>query len=126
MPLTPTSMEAGLEALNHGQEQEAVQIFETFCQNAVPNSREHLQAQMHLVKTYQNLGQNERAIALCQELLVCPNAQVQIWAQQTMKGLGVEGTVEETVEESLEATVETTVETTIGAASEIEVENQSS
>lgn len=86
---TTTSMKAGLAALNQGQDQEAIQIFETFCQNAVPNSREHLQAQMHLVKTYQNLGQNEQAIALCQPLLICTNAQVQIWAQQTMKSLKV-------------------------------------
>ena len=91
MSLTATSMAAGLEALNQGQDQEAIQIFETFCQNAVPNSREHLQAQMHLVKIYQNLGQNEQAIALCQQLLTCPNAQVQIWAQQTLKSLGVRG-----------------------------------
>lgn len=87
MSRTATLMEAGLEALNQGQDQEAIQIFETFCQNAIPNSREHLQAQMHLVKTYQNLGQNEQAIALCQQLLTCTNAQVQIWAQQTLKGV---------------------------------------
>jgi hypothetical protein len=92
-------MEAGLEALNHGQEQEAIQIFETFCQNAVPNSREHLQAQMHLVKTHQNMGQMTQAIALCQALLDCPNAQVQIWAQQTMKGLGAVETAEPETDE---------------------------
>ncbi|NJR39579.1 MAG: hypothetical protein HC781_13140 [Leptolyngbyaceae cyanobacterium CSU_1_4] len=86
---TPTSMAAGLQALKQGQAHEAIQIFETFCQKAVPNSREHLQAQMHLVKIYQGLEQNEQAIALCQPLLTCPNAQVQIWTQQTLKGLGV-------------------------------------
>jgi lipopolysaccharide biosynthesis regulator YciM len=100
MPLIPTLMESGLEALEQGQDREAIQIFETFCQNAVPDSREHLQAQMHLVKTYQNLGENERAIGLCRELLECSNAQVQIWARQTMKGLGE---VEETIEEGEEA-----------------------
>lgn len=87
MSRTATSMEAGLEALNQGQEQEAIQIFKTFCQNTVPHSREHLQAQMHLVKIYQNLGQTEQAIALCQQLLNSPNAPVQIWTQQTLKGL---------------------------------------
>jgi lipopolysaccharide biosynthesis regulator YciM len=99
MPLTSTSMEAGLEALHQGQDREAIQIFETFCQNAVPDSREHLQAQMHLVKTYQNLGENERAIGLCRELLECSNAQVQIWARQTMKGLGEVDMEEEEAEE---------------------------
>lgn len=102
MSRTATSMEAGLEALNRGQAQEAIQIFETFCQNAAPNSREYLQAQMHLVKTYQNLGQNKQAIALCQQLLICPNAQVQIWAQQTMKVLGITVFEEKEVERKLD------------------------
>jgi hypothetical protein len=102
MSRTATSMAAGLEALNQGQDQEAIQIFETFCQNAVPNSRGHLQAQMHLVKTYQNLGLNEQAIALCQQLLTCTNAQVQIWAQQTMKGLGVTEFDEKEAEKGLD------------------------
>lgn len=83
------SMEAGLEALKEGQDQEAIQIFETFCQNVVPNSREHLQAQMHLVKIYQNSGQIGQAITLCRQLLTSTNAQVQIWAQHTLKSLGV-------------------------------------
>jgi lipopolysaccharide biosynthesis regulator YciM len=87
MTLTAVSMEAGLEALNQGRNQEAIDIFESFCQNSASDSREHLQAQMHLVKTYQDLGQAERAIALCQALTICANAQVQIWAQQMMKGL---------------------------------------
>jgi lipopolysaccharide biosynthesis regulator YciM len=101
MPLTSTSVEAGLEALHQGQNEEAIQIFETFCQNAVPDSREHLRAQMHLVKTYQNLGQSERAIGLCQELLECSNAQVQIWARQMMKGLDEVEEAEETGEEAV-------------------------
>jgi len=95
-------MEAGLEAINQGQAQEAIQFFETFCQNAVPSSREYLQAQMHLVKVYQNLARNEQAIALCQELLTCPNAQVQIWAQQTMKSLGVKESEEKELEKGLD------------------------
>lgn len=88
-PRTDTSMTAGLAALSQGHDQEAIQIFEIFCRNAVLNSREHLQAQMHLAKIYQNLGQHEQSIALCQELLICPNAQVQIWAQQVLKSLGI-------------------------------------
>jgi tetratricopeptide (TPR) repeat protein len=92
MTLTAVSMEAGLEALNQGRDQEAIAIFESFRQNSDPDSRDHLQAQMHLVKTYYGLGQAERAIALCQELTICANAQVQIWAQQIMKGFG--GSVE--------------------------------
>jgi tetratricopeptide (TPR) repeat protein len=101
MSRTATSLDAGLEALNQGRNQEAIQIFETSCQNAVLNSREHLQAQMHLVKIYQNLGQKEQAIALCQQLLICPNAQVQIWTQQTLKGLGVNVFEEKEVEQEL-------------------------
>jgi len=92
-------MTAGLAALSQGQEQEAIQIFEIFCQNAVPNSREHLQAQMHLAKIYQNGGQHEQSIALCQQLLICNNAQVQIWAQQVLKSLGVEDFLENELEQ---------------------------
>lgn len=106
MSLIASSMEAGLKALNQGQDQEAIQIFEMFCQNAAPNSREHLQAQMHLVKIYQNLGQNEQAIALCQQLLTCTNAQVQIWAQQIMKRLGVPEFGEKAAENELDEEME--------------------
>ena len=105
MSRTATSMTAGLAALSQGQDQEAIQIFETFCQNAVPNSREHLQAQMHLAKIYQNVGQHEQSIALCQQLSTCTNAQVQIWAQQVLKSLGVTEFLEkglEQVEEEME------------------------
>jgi hypothetical protein len=94
-------MEAGLQALKQGQDQEAIQIFETFCQNAVPNSREYLRAQMHLVKIYQNLEQKEQAIALCQQLLICPNAQVQIWSQHVLKSLGITEVGEKDLEPEL-------------------------
>lgn len=106
MSPTVTSMEAGLIALKHGQDQEALQIFEIFCQNAVPNSREHLQAQMHLAKIYQNLGQNEQSIALCQQLLICPNAQVQIWSQQVLKSLGITEFGEKDLEPELDEEME--------------------
>jgi Tfp pilus assembly protein PilF len=106
MSRTAISMAAGLAALTQGQDQEAIQIFEIFCQSAVPNSREHLQAQMHLAKIYQNLGQNEQSIALCQQLLTCTNAQVQIWAQQVLKSLGVTEFWEKDLEPELDEEME--------------------
>jgi hypothetical protein len=87
MTLTTISMAAGLEACNQGRDQEAIEIFESYRQQAASGSREFLQAQMHLVKAHQRLEQMAEAIALCQDLTTCANAQVQIWAHQTLKDL---------------------------------------
>lgn len=106
MPLTVLSMEAGLEALNEGRAQDAIAFFEDFCQKAEPGSRDYLQAQMHLVKTHQTLEQTEQAVALCQALTQCQNAQVQIWAVQAMKGL-----VKEQVQAQVQAIEQATQET---------------
>ena len=74
-------LEIGLNALRQGQNQEAISILEAFCQCQPDDPRDYLQAQMHLVAAYQNVGQLEQAIALCQQLITADNAQVQIWAQ---------------------------------------------
>jgi hypothetical protein len=87
MTVTAISMAAGLEACHQGRDPEAIEIFQSFCKQAEPGSREFLQAQMHLVKAYQRLEQTTEAIALCEELTICANAQVQIWAHQTLKEL---------------------------------------
>lgn len=85
----PASLESGLAALQQEQYQTAISVLEAFCHDcaasAQPNSRDHLRAQMHLVKTYAQVGQAERAELLCQQLTTCANAQVQIWAQQQLR-----------------------------------------
>lgn len=89
----PASLESGLAALRQEQYQTAISVLEAFCHDcaasAQPNSRDHLRAQMHLVKTYAQVGQAERAELLCQQLTTCAHAQVQIWAQQQLRAVTV-------------------------------------
>ncbi len=58
--------------------------------NSQPEFKEYLQAQMGLVKAYQCNGQQEKAIALCQQLAASDNLQIQAWAQQALKSLPFE------------------------------------
>lgn len=92
--LPSVSLEAGLAAIQQERHQDAIGILEAFCHDCAAQAqwanRNYLQAQMHLVKTYAKNAQTERAIILCRRLAECNNAQVQIWAQQTLKTLEVE------------------------------------
>jgi hypothetical protein len=94
--LSSVSLEAGLAAIQQERHQDAISILEAFCHDCAANAlwadRNYLQAQMHLVKTYARNAQIDRATVLCQRLATCENAQVQIWAQQTLKTLDVEAT----------------------------------
>lgn len=84
----PDALQAALEALRQQRYAEAVMLLEEFCQ-AVPESQsqEILQAQMTLVKAYQQNRQLEPAIALCQQLTQSQNLQVQAWAGQALPRL---------------------------------------
>jgi hypothetical protein len=92
--LSSVSLEAGLAAIQQERHQDAIGILEAFCHDCAAQAqwanRSYLQAQMHLVKTYAKNGQTERAMILSQRLAECNNAQVQIWAQQTLKALEIE------------------------------------
>jgi hypothetical protein len=82
---------SGLMALQQQQYQEAIGILEAFCHDCAAkaqlNSRDYLRAQMHLVTTYSQQGQPERALALCENLIQSSNAQVRIWAEQKLKSI---------------------------------------
>lgn len=82
---------SGLLALQQQQYQEAIGILEAFCHDCAAqaqlNSRDYLRAQMHLVTTYDQQGQPERALALCRNLAQSNNAQVKIWAEQKLKSI---------------------------------------
>lgn len=86
--VSPVSLEAGLSAIAQGQYPEAIGILEAFCHdcavNAQTTSRDYLRAQMHLIEVYEQNGQAERALNLCQQMTTCANAQVQIWARQRL------------------------------------------
>ncbi|WP_341527855.1 zinc metalloprotease HtpX [Nostoc sp. UHCC 0302] len=77
------SLQSGLDAFQQGRYQEAVQILEQFCRNAVDrNSSDYLSAQMWLMKAYQGAGEIDKATIMCQKLLISDNPQVRNWAEQ--------------------------------------------
>ena len=79
--------EAGRDALQQGRYQEAVQSLEEFCRHLTDADRDYLQAQMCLVKAYQRNDQLQQAIALCQQLAMHSNSQVNSWACLMLKSL---------------------------------------
>jgi Zn-dependent protease with chaperone function len=82
------SLQSGLDAFQQGRYQEAVQLLEQFCRNAVDqNSSDYLTAQMWLMKSYQGVGDIEKATILCQKLLMSSNPQVRSWAEQARETL---------------------------------------
>lgn len=83
---TSTALPSGLEALEQGRYEEAVELLEEFCQSA-PVDDEYLHAQMSLVTAYHYTNQTEKAIALCQQLLANDNSEVQTWAQEAISSL---------------------------------------
>lgn len=83
-------LETGIAALQQQQYQEAIGNLEAFCHDCATQSqlgRDYLRAQMHLISTYEQQGQRDRALTLCQNLTQSTNAQVQIWAEQKLKSL---------------------------------------
>ncbi len=84
---TLLSLETSLVALEQQQYSKAIGLLEAFCHDCVVEAqidRDYFRAQMHLIAVYEQQDQLDRAIALCQKLLDCPNAQVQIWARQKL------------------------------------------
>jgi len=88
MSSSPELLQAGVAALKQKRYADAVQSLETFCQGqAQTRSRDFFQAQMYLVRAYQENGQVAQAVALCQEMAGCEHAQVRQWAQRTLPSL---------------------------------------
>ena len=88
MLVQPDDLQAALQALKQQRYADAVKLLEDFCQgNSQPQAPDYLQAQMTLVKAYQQNGQLELAIALCSELTQHQNLHIQDWAQQALPHL---------------------------------------
>ncbi len=97
-------LQTGLNALKQRRYPEAIQAFETLCKSQAQNrSKEFFQAQMYLVKAYQESGQSTKAIALCQEMAACEYEQVREWAQRILPTLS-SATDEASTSVSAEAT----------------------
>ncbi|GAB1544745.1 hypothetical protein NUACC21_74210 [Scytonema sp. NUACC21] len=81
----------GLEAIQKGRYSTAIQLLEKFCQECQvdpqANFKEYIQAQMGLVKAYHCTGEQQKAIALCQQLAASKHSQVRAWAQRILPSL---------------------------------------
>ncbi|MDX2230061.1 MAG: M48 family metalloprotease [Leptolyngbyaceae cyanobacterium bins.349] len=84
---SPNLMQAGVEALQQKRYSDAVQALEQAGAQAAPNSKEAFQTQMWLVRAYQENGQGQQAIALCNQMAASPYPQVQTWAQRILPRL---------------------------------------
>jgi Zn-dependent protease with chaperone function len=84
MPPHPELLQAGVEALKQQRFADAVQALTAFCQQTTSRSKEYYQAQMWLVRAYQENGQPDQAIALCQQLATNEHPQVKAWAESTL------------------------------------------
>lgn len=88
--LSQSSVTLGLEALKQGHYLEAIELLEKLEQlnkvNSEPALKEYM-AQLGLVKAYHGNGQQDKAIALCQQLTRSNNPQVQAWAQKALQSL---------------------------------------
>ncbi len=91
--MTPDALQAGREALQQGRFQEAIQLLEAYLAQsrqqgeAGASDSQVLEAQMNLVRAYHQLGETEKARALCLELLQHPDPQARGWAQKVLPRL---------------------------------------
>ncbi|MEH2237123.1 DUF3137 domain-containing protein [Nostoc sp.] len=86
--LTPTQedelINTGYEALTKKRYQKAIPALKVFCQAASPATKKYLQAHKWLIKAYQENGQINQAIALCQQLLINEHEPMRKWARQLL------------------------------------------
>lgn len=75
------------QALKGKQYPDAIAALETYCSSRSPSALNRVQAQMWLVKAYQDNGQPKEAATLCQQLADSPNSQAQAWARQILPNL---------------------------------------
>lgn len=89
MPPHTDLLQAGIEAIQQKRFSEAIQKLEAFCRQTNPNSKDYFQAQMWLVRAYQEHGQVSQAIGLCQQMATSSIPQVREWAERTLPRLVV-------------------------------------
>jgi Zn-dependent protease with chaperone function len=88
MSSQPESLRNALTAVKQKNFTEAINLLEEILQDPHSLSPSELsQAQMTLVKAYQQNGALEQAIALCQQLIAQGDLQVQAWADKALPAL---------------------------------------
>ena len=81
-----TDLQQALNALKQGSYADAIALLEPILKESIPAS-ELAKTQMTLVKAYQQNGQIEQAITLCERLTREGDLQVQDWAAQALPAL---------------------------------------
>ncbi|MFP4222405.1 MAG: tetratricopeptide repeat protein, partial [Phormidium sp.] len=79
-------LQLGLAQMQRGQFQAAIASFEQVCRLS-PHAVQQFKAQRALVSLYRKTGQDQTAIALCQDLCQHPHPKVQTWASQKLQQL---------------------------------------
>lgn len=75
----------GFTAYKERHYPKAIQYLEDYCQGCTDHyEKDYIQAQMYLVKVYQENAQYSSAIALCEQMTNHTNPQVQAWANKTL------------------------------------------
>ncbi|MEB3311917.1 MAG: M48 family metalloprotease [Snowella sp.] len=94
-------LQKGLRSLQQQNYEDAIAKLEDFCE-CCPDveSPYFVQAQMSLVRAYRGLGEDEKAIALCQAFIHSPHTEVREWGESILKLLLVDEKIEEQAESS--------------------------
>lgn len=101
MSSSPELLQTAIEAVKQRRYSEGIQLLKTFCRSDTnPSTKDYFQAQLWLVKAYQENGQSEQAIALCQQLAASGNSQVQAQAQRILQSLSASRAVNSQASES--------------------------
>ncbi|MEO1560830.1 MAG: hypothetical protein AAFS12_14810, partial [Cyanobacteria bacterium J06632_19] len=74
----------GYDALIEKNYAEAFEIFEEYCENTLPGTREYLIASKYLVHFYQSSGELELAISICIKLIKSEDKISQRWARELL------------------------------------------
>ncbi|MEH2434457.1 MAG: DUF3137 domain-containing protein [Nostoc sp.] len=74
----------GYEAITKKRYKKAIQALNIFCQAASPATKHYLLAHKWLIKAYQENGEINHAIALCQQLLINDDEATRKWARRLL------------------------------------------
>ncbi|MGJ3249137.1 MAG: DUF3137 domain-containing protein [Elainellaceae cyanobacterium] len=81
------------QAFENHQYPVAIAAFEAYVQRANRSELKTAQAQMYLVKAYQEADKPDQALALCRQLTASSHEPVKAWATQTMTLLSASGAI---------------------------------
>ena len=86
--LTPAQatelINTGYEAITKKSYKKAIQALKIFCQAASPATKHYLLAHKWLIKAYQENGEINQAIALCQQILINEDEATRKWARKLL------------------------------------------